>query len=187
MWRSDRYSPSVQYRMAAGMPLVALIVAGAIVLPVWTRYRALLVRTAQQREELRRMVEAAPPPPGPIQPALEADAKEPGTFVGLITRLAANTHCRFLGLEAVENEQPPENADILPVRVKVDLEARYPAIRRFLSALARSERLMVVTRLQLNAVPRDDDPGGTSSGIVRAAIEIERYVTASKAHRSQET
>ncbi|MCS6776141.1 MAG: GspMb/PilO family protein [Chloroherpetonaceae bacterium] len=187
MWRPDQYSPAVQYRMAAGVLLLALLIAGTIVFPVWTHYRGLQARTAQQREELRRMVENAPPPPGPIQPAMQADATEPGAFVGLITRLAASTHCRFLGLEAVENEQRPENTDILPVRIKVDLEAKYPAIRRFLNALARSERLMIVTRLQLNAVPRDNDPEGTSSGIVRAAIEIERYVTVSNAHGAQET
>lgn len=169
-------NPEAQQRVAVVVPLLALAISMFLVYPAWGRYRNLQEKVDKQHKELKQLTEAALPTPGPIQPAGPDQASEPAEFLGLMTRLTMQANCEFLGLENTAVEKRKDNTAVRPVRAKVDIQGRYPAVRKFLSELSRAPRLLVVSDIMLSAVTQATSKTGAPTGLVRATIEVERYV-----------
>jgi hypothetical protein len=174
-------SPDNQQRLAIGVPIIALLLSLFVVYPTWGRYRTLLEIVQKDRADLAALRAAPNPDVGRNTPAIPGLPSEPPLFLGQLKILAQLSGCRLVNYDNVGTVKQDEGL-VRAVRARVDIESRYNGVRAFLRNLAEAPRLYVVTectvvnkvKAGLPIPPRTihEDPG-----LVRATIEIERYVT----------
>ncbi len=178
-----RMNPEIQQRLAVVVPLLALGLSLFVVYPGWGRYGQLKDKITAQRKELADLKAAEPPQPGPVQPTANDQPSEPSEFLGLITQLASQTQCTISGLDASSVEKAKDASVVRNIRARVEVQGRYPNVRQFLSMISHSPRLLVVTDVTVASLTSVGNPGlpqAAQSGLVRATIEIERYIAPSK-------
>ena len=177
-----RMNPEIQQRLAVVVPLLALGLSLFVVYPGWGRHGVLKDKITAQRKELADLKAAAPPQPGTVQPTANDQASEPSEFLGLITQMASQTQCMVSGLDASTVEKAKDTSVIHNIRARVEVQGRYPGVRQFISMISHSPRLLVVTDVTLASLTSVANPGlpqAAQSGLVRATIEVERYIAPS--------
>jgi hypothetical protein len=160
--------------VAVMAPIGALLITLLVVYPAWGRYSEVRARVQMQEAELRALKAAPLPPRDPVLPAADQAPGEPSQFLGEMAALAGASQCEITGLDTQQSQSAP-SARVQPLRTKITVAGRYPAIRAFLARIQNASRLYVVTELSV----RGRAPGTAVDEVghrVDATIGIERYV-----------
>lgn len=170
-------NPVAQQRLAVAVPIIALGLSLFVVYPAWGRYRELGQDNEKKAGELRRLNETAPPNPGHVSPAWDANSTEPPQFMGIIRAMAEKSGCFIASFDSTGSGETKEEGPVRSVRARLDLIGSYAQIRSFIWKLSHSDRLYVLTDLSIG---NSTSHAGKSlaPGLVRASLNIERYVTA---------
>lgn len=177
--RRFQLSPKAQEVLAVSVPILALLISLMGVYPSWGRYTEQRREVQKQRQELAKLKAAPLPPRDPVLPAAEDLPSESAQFLGQIAALTIVPQCRLVGLDTAAMAPPVSNGRIKAVRTKVEVEGRYPQIRRFLAQLASAPRLFVVAGLDISLQHRSRSQPG-EAGALRAVVDVERYVEVSR-------
>jgi hypothetical protein len=176
--------PENQQRLAVFVPIIALILSLFVVYPAVGRYQALQKTIQTEQKELDTLRATPIPPVGTVAPTAAESPSEPPQFLGQIRILASETDCRVSGFD-VSAAGSKDTTPLRAVRSRVELEGRFYQIRNFLTQLGRAPRLYVVTDFSLTGKTSVGPQSANSSpsNLLRASIEIERYVAPATATR----
>lgn len=169
-------SPDFQQLLAVGVPIAALLISLGVVYPGYQRHGEMSEKVAKQRQELHRLKNTPLPPVGRAVPATDPEPGESARFLGHVVSLAMAANCRFVGMDSAPVRIARPGGLIRAVRTRVEVEGRYPQVRRFLAELEGASRVYVVTSIDLDSRGRGSRPDQPASA-VRAIVEIERYLT----------
>lgn len=175
-------SPENKQRLAVLVPLLALCISVFQVYPAWGRYGALKNEVHTKSIELERLKAAPVPEPGRLMPAAPALPTEPPQFLAHVNAMAREAGVQVAGFDLVGQAADKAEAvgTVKAVRAKIDLEGSYPAIRAFLAQVAATDRMYVVTDMDVTT-SRSTTAAVAVRGPIRATLTIERYVTAVEA------
>jgi len=176
-------SPENQQRLAIAVPIVALLLSLFVVYPTWGRYTTLLETVKKDQSELAELRATPIPDVGKVPPAVPDVPSEAPVFLGDIRILSSLSHCHLVNFENGRLYKKDEGS-VRAIRARIDIDARYNEIRSFLLNLSNAPRLYVVTECTVASKIKAGQPGATTTtyedpSVLRATIEIERYVTKS--------
>jgi hypothetical protein len=168
--------------LAFGVPIAALLISLLVVFPTWGRYSELRDNVARQQAELNTLKATPVPPPVRTQPAADDTPAESSQFLGQLNRVAAETQCTLISLDATPSE-PAKAGDgaspsnVRAVRARITVDGPFRQIRSLLWQLQHGPRLFVVTELSLtHSASGSNNLANTAGDQVRATIGLERYV-----------
>ncbi len=190
---SSRISPAAQQRIAVVVPLVALIVSVFVVYPSFVRNREMRDEIERKTERLNNLLQTPIPLAATIQPAAPDTPSEPPEFLASIQAMAAASRCELVGFDltlppappsgekelalggnkpegAKEKQEPP--SPVRPVRAKIEVKSDYDGVRQLLRSIILAPRLYAVAACEVQQLADQR----VSGSLVRATIEIERYV-----------
>ncbi len=180
-------NPEQQRRLVALMPLFCVALALILLYPASRRYNKIQDKISEQKKNLEELkLAAASNSAAPVPTAVSRDS-EPSEFLGQITSLASASNCSLTELDSSPIDKPVENSVVTPLSAKVEIQGRYPEIRRFLMRLSQSTRFLVVTDISLAAANPgvEMDPTPSAKGnVLHAIIEIQRYTASATAPAS---
>jgi hypothetical protein len=173
-------SPENQQRLAIAVPSIALLLSLFVVYPTWGRYRDLLETVKKDRADLAALQAQGIPNIGANVPAVPNLPSEPPEFLGQLRIIAQLSECTLTGFD-ISGTAKKEEGPVKAVRARVEIDSRYNGIRQFLANLSSAPRLYVVTECSVASKVKAGQPGARTTyedpSILRATIEIERYVT----------
>ena len=177
-------SPENQQRLAVLVPLLALVLSLFVVYPAWGRYSDLKTQLADKREDLAKLKATPMPQPSLKMPAVPGLPSEPPQFLAHMNALAAASGARVTGFDLTAGGTGKAEAmgPVSAARANLEVTGTYVDIRRFLEQLATTDRLYVVTDVDVSSAKGAGAQGAGAQPVVAgpltAKLTIERYVTA---------
>lgn len=181
--------PHIQQRLALLVPLIALAVSLFVVYPGWNNWRDLKQQAAEKRARLETLRNTPIPLPATKQPAVADTPSEPPEFLASIRSIAEQSGCKVVGFDLTlppapatgekevalggnpdPNQKKEEPKLVRPVRAKIEVEANYRCIRGFVRNIMRAPRLYAIASLDITTSTE------SRTGLLKATVEIERYV-----------
>lgn len=185
-------SPQVQQRLAVLVPIIALVVSLFVVYPGWNNWRDLVRKAEEKRAKLQTLKNTPIPMAAAKQPAAADTPSEPPEFLASVREVAARAGCSVVGFDltlppapatgekelalggnpdpAKEAAEKAKKSLVKPVRGKIEIEADYQHIREFLQGIQNAPRLYAIAGVDITSTNVE------TTGLLRATVEIERYV-----------
>lgn len=183
--------PRVQQYLAVLVPVIALVISVFVVYPGWKNWRAVEAQIVANEQKLQTLKETPVPVVAAKVAAAENTPSEAPEFLASVREVAAQAGCSVVGFDLTQppapatgekemalggNPDPAKQAlerqrksPVKPVRGKIEVEASYQRIRQFIQGIMGANRLYAVVGIEVSGAKE-------YPGLVRATIEIERYV-----------
>jgi hypothetical protein len=166
--------PEVQQNIAIAGFVLAVFVAGAVVVPADQARRIALREWDDERVKRARMeTEQLPTLPTRVV-AATAGSQETAQAVASLRLLAFRSGCSVVSFDAVPSRPGDAEALVWPEHIRMEISGPYPRVREFMVRLAAENRLMTVPEFSVARAAGKD----TLADSVTAQMRIERYVTA---------